>query len=149
MCYAPTWIELLKLKKLGVLTRLRGPARDMTKPIHTADGKDKPRIKPRFPPKLRREMRWVEDYIGSLFLSAAGTSSHTDAVPTSLPLTDYGGRPDYSDIGGKKYKKSNAAIEFEQENKSKKKAVKVPESVGRPSFPLTATVLTLISPRAE
>lgn len=69
MLFVPTFIELTRLKKMGVLNKLRGEARDVDAPIRDRDGKEKARPKPPKCKYLHKELTWLQSYRRTFSLS--------------------------------------------------------------------------------
>ncbi|GAA5873766.1 hypothetical protein JCM8547_005943 [Rhodosporidiobolus lusitaniae] len=59
--YVPTWFHLANMRRRGVLNQLK-TARDLDKPIRTADGKEKARPKPPKSNLLKHEINWLYNY---------------------------------------------------------------------------------------
>lgn len=64
--YAPTWMELYRLKKAGDLLPLKNGPRDMDKPYTTADGKKVMRKEAPKSKLLQDEITWLQAYVSEL-----------------------------------------------------------------------------------
>lgn len=62
--YAPTWMELYRLKKSGTLLSLKNGPRDMDKPYRTAGGKERVRKEAPKSKLLKDEIDWLQAYVG-------------------------------------------------------------------------------------
>ncbi|GAA6011318.1 hypothetical protein JCM10207_008297 [Rhodosporidiobolus poonsookiae] len=63
--YAPTWFSLRRIKRMGVLLKLKSGPRDLDKPIKTADGKEKARKEVPKSTLLEKEIDWLLAYMNA------------------------------------------------------------------------------------
>ncbi|BGO90258.1 hypothetical protein NBRC10512_004779 [Rhodotorula toruloides] len=85
--YAPTWMELYRLKKAGDLLPLKNGPRDMDKPYTTADGKKVMRKEAPKSKLLQDEITWLQAYVnyGGCKLEANRKKPRPDMVAPERP----------------------------------------------------------------
>ncbi|GAA5967032.1 hypothetical protein JCM11641_000419 [Rhodosporidiobolus odoratus] len=123
--YAPTWFELARLKKEGVLIKLKSGPRDMSAPIRGTDGEDHARPAPPPSQELDEEVYWLAAFIefGGKALVESGKIKKTPAQKPKAPNKEKPKAPKKAQSVSRQALKGGSKITGQQRKKAEKRAL--------------------------